>query len=396
MKLMEHLSECDKDELEEMGQNLGVTLPPKESAKKWRERIAKTLLTPKMVAARLATLSDSEMALFERACEGMFIPKSSELDDCFAVQQSLCAFPYEEDKDPLDIFRLLEEFDRNPNGDAGLKLAEGFKKLGDFWLSVPEEIVPIYREINTPKFQELRHVSSWLIRCLAICGEFYAVTPVSILARVYACKEPISEDKLRQLLPLVSGGADNWVWVYQSDRDRVLRRDMEEQEIQSILDRQGNRDFYIPQADEIESMWKDEYPLTIPAYENLQIFLEQYCDMDVMEAREAVNELWEMLAQDDGSLQEGLQWMIDTTDAGPKFLPLLVTLYRNCKKSTRCISLRGYTLAEVSSPADENIVQVKEMELQFDMKPRKINIGRNDPCPCGSGAKYKKCCGRAR
>ncbi|MFO7154721.1 MAG: SEC-C metal-binding domain-containing protein, partial [Caldicoprobacter oshimai] len=22
-------------------------------------------------------------------------------------------------------------------------------------------------------------------------------------------------------------------------------------------------------------------------------------------------------------------------------------------------------------------------------------IGRNDPCPCGSGKKYKKCCGRA-
>ncbi len=21
------------------------------------------------------------------------------------------------------------------------------------------------------------------------------------------------------------------------------------------------------------------------------------------------------------------------------------------------------------------------------------NVGRNDPCPCGSGKKYKKCCG---
>ncbi|NLV89137.1 MAG: SEC-C domain-containing protein, partial [Tissierellia bacterium] len=21
-------------------------------------------------------------------------------------------------------------------------------------------------------------------------------------------------------------------------------------------------------------------------------------------------------------------------------------------------------------------------------------IGRNDPCPCGSGKKYKKCCGQ--
>jgi len=24
---------------------------------------------------------------------------------------------------------------------------------------------------------------------------------------------------------------------------------------------------------------------------------------------------------------------------------------------------------------------------------RALNIGRNDPCPCGSGKKYKKCCG---
>jgi uncharacterized protein YecA (UPF0149 family) len=22
------------------------------------------------------------------------------------------------------------------------------------------------------------------------------------------------------------------------------------------------------------------------------------------------------------------------------------------------------------------------------------NVGRNDPCPCGSGKKYKKCCGQ--
>ncbi len=27
--------------------------------------------------------------------------------------------------------------------------------------------------------------------------------------------------------------------------------------------------------------------------------------------------------------------------------------------------------------------------------PRHVEkVGRNDPCPCGSGAKYKKCCGR--
>jgi uncharacterized protein YecA (UPF0149 family) len=26
---------------------------------------------------------------------------------------------------------------------------------------------------------------------------------------------------------------------------------------------------------------------------------------------------------------------------------------------------------------------------------RRTKIGRNDPCPCGSGKKYKRCCGTA-
>jgi len=25
---------------------------------------------------------------------------------------------------------------------------------------------------------------------------------------------------------------------------------------------------------------------------------------------------------------------------------------------------------------------------------KKSEVGRNDPCPCGSGKKYKKCCGK--
>ena len=25
---------------------------------------------------------------------------------------------------------------------------------------------------------------------------------------------------------------------------------------------------------------------------------------------------------------------------------------------------------------------------------KKVKVGRNDPCPCGSGKKYKKCCGK--
>ena len=43
--------------------------------------------------------------------------------------------------------------------------------------------------------------------------------------------------------------------------------------------------------------------------------------------------------------------------------------------------------------------QEKRKEIQKQHKESKIvrndnKIGRNDPCPCGSGKKYKKCCGK--
>ena len=42
--------------------------------------------------------------------------------------------------------------------------------------------------------------------------------------------------------------------------------------------------------------------------------------------------------------------------------------------------------------AEEEIVKnAEKVEPLKGVRP----LGRNDPCPCGSGKKYKKCCGRA-
>jgi uncharacterized protein YecA (UPF0149 family) len=35
-----------------------------------------------------------------------------------------------------------------------------------------------------------------------------------------------------------------------------------------------------------------------------------------------------------------------------------------------------------------------EEKPQAQEPVRSVKVGRNDPCPCGSGKKYKKCCGR--
>ena len=49
-----------------------------------------------------------------------------------------------------------------------------------------------------------------------------------------------------------------------------------------------------------------------------------------------------------------------------------------------CVSFRIPSISTIDYVAEAN-------RLKAAMTSR---IGRNDPCPCGSGRKYKKCCGR--
>ena len=60
-------------------------------------------------------------------------------------------------------------------------------------------------------------------------------------------------------------------------------------------------------------------------------------------------------------------------------------------------SQEGYTDAETTA----QVVSNTQQDLSKYVRPRKTRtiireydkkIGRNDPCPCGSGKKYKNCC----
>lgn len=42
---------------------------------------------------------------------------------------------------------------------------------------------------------------------------------------------------------------------------------------------------------------------------------------------------------------------------------------------------------------DEEDIEDEEYEME-PQPPPGVKVGRNDPCPCGSGLKYKKCCGK--
>jgi len=49
---------------------------------------------------------------------------------------------------------------------------------------------------------------------------------------------------------------------------------------------------------------------------------------------------------------------------------------------------------EVAEPKETNLEQAKAAGGPSGPKRVQKQVGRNDPCPCGSGKKYKNCCGK--
>jgi hypothetical protein len=49
---------------------------------------------------------------------------------------------------------------------------------------------------------------------------------------------------------------------------------------------------------------------------------------------------------------------------------------------------------DLNPAAKPRLFKTDRTVIKEEASSKKIKIGRNDPCPCGSGKKYKNCCGR--
>jgi hypothetical protein len=72
------------------------------------------------------------------------------------------------------------------------------------------------------------------------------------------------------------------------------------------------------------------------------------------------------------------------------------------KAERRMKEMRGFFQAPAQPALPSKAAPAKEREDFLERKPAPFlrtdkPVGRNDPCPCGSGKKFKKCCmGRAK
>lgn len=125
------------------------------------------------------------------------------------------------------------------------------------------------------------------------------------------------------------------------------------------------------------------------AFRQFSHFLVDYYDIDIDEAEAVVEECVYAvrIGEPVGSIIEFLQGQFEMDDE--ETLKEFVEQVNFLSNNTRQWFLKGYSPEELSRKDNKRVIP-------FPGNRDKINaaVGRNDPCPCGSGKKYKKCCGK--
>jgi hypothetical protein len=83
----------------------------------------------------------------------------------------------------------------------------------------------------------------------------------------------------------------------------------------------------------------------------------------------------------------------------PRYVARLKRHYALVKRAAADPAHPAYETLRRAVESDDGWLSVRAMDAlsrgrETGPKPRRV--GRNDPCPCGSGKKYKHCCGRKR
>ena len=173
-------------------------------------------------------------------------------------------------------------------------------------------------------------------------------------------------------------------------------------EFDELLAQKGSKPYYVPKKKELLKYLDQFYFEKTKSYRDLHRFVrrELFPDdaeraQDVSEEAHGLLQMGEELSTVIGRLTQ-MGVVFDDENQAREVMMLItklgndVRLWENNGHTPNEMS-RMFGGGDLSSLAEESSEERNDKVIDFAERKKK-KIGRNDPCPCGSGKKYKKCC----
>lgn len=200
-----------------------------------------------------------------------------------------------------------------------------------------------------------------------------------------------------------------------------------------VLSLKEGKPWYVPPIEELEKYEDDLYFEKNKAFDSVIGFLKDEFKLDFIDSNSKIYDAFFTLKLEDHNFDNFLDELQQSgLDLTFERVQKLAPYYTELNNNTRMQANNGYTPAEMEKLREEfgfsgDSLYISELHLsvsheherhkkmdkqinefrtmrtmlsQYDLANDLLlktqKPGRNDPCPCGSGKKYKKCCGRSK
>ena len=415
MFLKEYLTKYTKEELLDQARSFEIKKCSGLRKADLIDRIVDTFCAEEMLRSRLACLTKEQMDLFRKACISPTAVSVNEVVDAMLLYRYWIGYF----EDPTDRFCVFED------------VAVAFSKIDD------------------KAFQLNQCRKGWLVMCIHFFIQYYGIAPIEVIYEMYRQKVKDSIDEMIEILwempidiaesclfTMDKLGMEGWPkehLLYSEKGIFVHLQLFEDEEFDYLLRQQMDKDFYIPSAQQIDEICRIGYEASSSAYKKLESFFIKKLKFSYEQAVTWCQQVWANSYEGEAP-SKIINKMTETNiEFEEKMINELLELLVTAHNNTRMKENRGYKPSEMVRkksvdkmptivPASSNAAailkdtapQLQAMGVPVDLNgntdviqtamfPSGLNGGPirvekkiypNDPCPCGSGKKYKKCCGK--
>ena len=267
---------------------------------------------------------------------------------------------------------------------------------------IPEEVRTAYEEIRSDELTLKWRKRNWMYKCIEAGKYLYGVMTYEALRALFALRYPDAD--MAEIMSLFDSTPLYCQWFTERDGKLVLNG-FEQNDYYKYLEQrvQGDLPFYVPTVEEVEELYEQGSLISRESHQKIKTFIEETFGCGPDTAALKVHDLYETV-NDHMRVNDAVEAFIRggsdaDGDAEPfefesdeerfRFTELYIEMSRDC----RIRDNRGhdyYEMVAIMSSKDRGSAGGKG-----SAQVKRVKIGRNDPCPCGSGKKYKNCCGRS-
>ena len=415
MLLREYLTEYTKEELLDQARSYEIRKCSGLRKADLIDRIVDNFCTEEMLRSRLVCLTKEQMDLFRKACISPTAVSVNEVVDAMQLYRYWIGYF----EDPTDRFCVFED------------VAVAFSKIDD------------------KAFQLKQCRKGWLVKCIHFFIQYYGIAPIEVIYEMYRQKVKDSIDEMIEILwempvDIVESclftmdklGMEGWPKenpLYSEKGIFVHLQLFENEEFDYLLRQQMDKDFYIPSVQQIDEICRIGYEASSSAYKKLESFFIKKLKFSYEQAVTWCLQVWANSYEGESPSKIINKMTEANIEFEEKMINELLELLVAAHNNTRMKENRGYkpsemvrkksvdkmpTIVPASSnaaailkdaapqlqamgvPVDLNgntdVIQTKMFPSGLNGEPIRVEkkIYPNDPCPCGSGKKYKKCCGK--